>query len=238
MTAYNIMDLSKEVTKAAKSVTYQWPGIVEADDLEQDIYMKLLETPNSVEKLLNDFDDKQRLNAIIQIGHQIASKERADYDVFSGNFRYSVDEVRRLLENRALHHEDPSLGSNWTISEDYVKGGEFEDAVLTKLASETDLRNGMKRLRKANPGYADMIQRRYFTGESIVEGSDRTRLSRALTALATQMNRSFKRQFAERPDGPGTRKATHRRSAQVKSSQQYDGSHEGWMTDWTAGKTG
>lgn len=221
MTA-NVLDLSKEVGKAAKTVSYQWPGIVEADDLEQDIYLKLLESPGSIAKLVNEFDDKQRLNAVIQIGHQIASKERADYDVFSGNFRYCVDEVRRLLEKRALHHDDPSLGSNWSISEDFIKGGEFEDAVLTKLASETDLRRAMKGLRKANPSYADIITRRYLSDESF-DGTDRRHLNRAITALTTQMNRSYKQSYAERSGGPGTRKVMSRAAAYKASGSDWDG---------------
>lgn len=224
MTTNNVLELSKEIGKAAQTVAYQWPGVVEADDAEQMLYTHLLERPNAIDKLLNDFDEKQRLNAIIQIGHQLASEERADYDVFSGNFRYSVDEVRRLLEFRALHHEEPSLGSNWSISEDFISGGEFEDAVLTKMASETDLRNAMKRLRESNEGYADIITRRYLGGESLsVEGGDRMRLNRALNALTTQMNRSFKQQHAERADGPGTRKRVSRSAAYTKSSSDYDG---------------
>jgi hypothetical protein len=163
----------------------------------------------------------------VQIGHQIASKERADYDVFSGNFRYSVDEVRGLLEGRVLHQSNPALGSNWSIAEDFIKGGEFEDAVLTKLSSETDLLRGMQRLVKLNYPYAEIIGRRYLTDESLAEAVDRMRLMRALTALTTQMNRSFKQQHAERPGGPGTRKAMSREWAYKSSSSDWDGQDSG-----------
>ena len=219
---HNVNALAKDIQKAAKTVAFQWPGIVEADDLTQDISVKLLESPSSVEKLLTDFDDRQRLNAIIKIGHQIAAKERTDYEVFSGNFRYSVNEVKRLLDDRALQNDDPSLRSNWTISDNFTKGGEFADAVNTKSSSETDLRRGMDRLTATNERYAEIIQRRYLTGES-VSGNDSSTLSRALTQLTTNMNRSFKQRHAERPDGPGTRKAISNSHAQLLSSRQYGG---------------
>lgn len=232
----NVLSLEKEVHKAAKSVAHQWPGIVEAADLEQDIFLRLLESPGSVDKLLNEFDDRNRLNAIIQIGHQIAAQERTDYEVFSGNFRYSVNEVKRLLEDRALHNENPELGSNWSVAEDFVsKGGEFEDTVLNKSSSETDLRRGMKRLWERNSKYAEVITRKYLNGDTLTSGADITRISRALTALTTEMNRSFKQQQRQH-QGPGSRKAVHHRAAGVKSSQQYDGSHQDWLTDWTAGR--
>ncbi len=235
----NVLLLENEVRKAAKSVAHQWPGIVEQDDLEQGIFLRLLDSPGSVDKLLNEFDDRNRLNAIIQIGHQIAAQERTDYEVFSGNFRYSVNEVKRLLEDRALHNDTPELDSNWSVAEDFVsKGGDFSDTVLNKSSSETDLRRGMKRLRERNSKYAEVIERRYLRDENIPESESgaRAALTRALTALTTEMNRSFKQQGAARIDGPGSRKVVHRRASQVKSSQQYDGSHADWLTDWTAGR--
>jgi hypothetical protein len=220
-----VLDMKNEVTKAAKTVAFQWPGIVEADDLEQDITLHLLESPGSVEKLLRDFDDRQRLNAIIKIGHKIASEERTDYELFSGNFRYSVNEVKQILEDRVLHNESPELGSNWSVADYTSSGGEFADTVNTKLATETDLRRGMDRLRKVNSGYAEVIDRRYLKDEVFAKEDEasRTRLSRALTALTTQMNRSYKQQFMERPDGPGSRSRMSRSAAQKASSSDWDG---------------
>jgi hypothetical protein len=218
----NISALYNEIAKAAKTVAFQWPGIVEEDDLTQDISTHLLERPGSLEKL-STFDAKGKLNALIQIGHQIASKERLDYEVFSGNFRYSVDETKRLLEERALHNEDPELGSNWSIADDYTKSGEFEDAVNTKLSSETDLRRGMQTLERKNSSYAEVIRRRYLQDQLIPkeEEASRTRLKRALVALTTEMNRSFKQQQREH-QGPGKRKPVSAAAAHYRSKANWD----------------
>jgi hypothetical protein len=217
----NISALYNEIAKAARTVAFQWPGIVEEEDLTQDITVKLLESPSSIDKLINEFDDRQRLNAIVQIGHRIASKERADYEVFSGNFRYSVDEVRRILEDRALHNENPELGSSWSVSDDFITGGEFEDAVLYKSSSEIDLKRGMTRLKARNPKQAAVILERYLGGEVIEQGSRRNLLDRALTALTTEMNRSFKQQQREH-QGPGKRKPVSAAAAHYRSKANWD----------------
>jgi hypothetical protein len=217
-----IEELADLIGKAAKTVAFKWPNVVSEDDIKQELYLHLLESPGSVEKLLNEFSDKDRLNAIVAIGHKIANKERDAYDIFSGNFRYSVDEVRHILEEGALQDEDPSLGSNWTIADDYIsKGGEFEDAVLNRSSYEIDLRRGFGRLLKQNAKYADIIRRRYLDSESFEDATDRKRLERALTALSTEMNRSFKQHQREH-DGPGSRKPVSATAAHYKSKANWD----------------
>jgi hypothetical protein len=216
------MDMHDTIKKAAKTVAFEWPGVVDEDDIENDIAVKLLESPGSVSKLLNDFDDKQRLNAIIQIGHKIANQERIDYEHFSGNFRYCVDEVRHFLDDRALKNDDPELGSNWSVSDNFIDGGEFEDAVLSKSSSEIDLERGMKRLRKQNAKYADIITMRYLNEIPTAE-LDRKQLSRALSALTNEMNRSYKQQLRDREEGPGTRRRMSRAAATAETVKAYDG---------------
>lgn len=219
----DVMRLKSEVEKAAKTVAFKWPNVVSEDDMQQGLYLFLLERPGVVEKLLTEFDDKNRLNAVVAIGHQIAGKERDDYEVFSGNFRYSVNEVKSLLEDRALHHESPELGSNWSVSKDFIQGGEFEDKVINKVASETDLRRGMKMLAAKNSKYAEVIERRYLRDEVIPqeESAEYKRLIRALTALTTEMNKSFK-QHQKDHDGPGSRKPVPAQKAHYKSKQNWD----------------
>src|SRR3954469_18385628 len=89
------------IKRASKSVGFQWPGVAESDDLEQDIFMRLLESPGSVEKILA-MEDNARYRAIVGIGHQLASIERDDYDLFSSNFKYSVGDVKSLLAEGVL----------------------------------------------------------------------------------------------------------------------------------------
>jgi hypothetical protein len=201
-----VLDMSKEVHKAAKSVAFQWPGVVEADDLEQEIYLHLIERPNVIDTLLNDFDDKRRLSALIKLGHQIAAGERADYEVFSGNFKYSVDDVKRKLK--------------WASNKGAAKS-------IGNLSMDNDLKAGMSRLEESNQGYAEAIRLRYEEGV-IPSGADQDRLSHALTALTTQMNRSHKQQYVDSPDGPGTRKVMSRAAAIAHTNREYNGENLNW----------
>ena len=228
-----ITALDKEIRRAAKSVAFQWPGIVDQEDVEQSLWLHLLERPGSVEKILG-MEDDARYRAIIGIGHQLASKERTDYEHFSGNFRYSVKEVKALLSSGVLKDLGPGLASSWSGEEFYTKGGEFEDAVLTKNSMETDLLRGMAGLLKANASYYDAIRRTHLEDETSLEAVDRKRLERAQVALTTQMNRSFKRQHADRPDGPGTRRAISNSRAQRISMQQYSGAYDGTGAGWSS----
>lgn len=214
-----IEDLDGLIRKAARYVAFQWPGIVEEEDLIQDISLHLLERPNSVTKL-GEMEDGVRLKWIKGIGHQIANRERIDYEHFSGNFRYSVNEVKALLSSGILEELGEELRSSWK-AEDYTsKGGGFEDALLTKNSMETDLRRGMKALASSNSGYYAAVHRRYLGGEMSV---DRHSLHRALTSLTDHMNRSFKRQHLNRPDGPGTRRAISNALARSQCSKETGG---------------
>lgn len=224
-----IEDLQELIAKAARSVAFQWPGIVAEDDLVQDISLHLLERPNSVEKLY-EMDEGVRLKWLKTIGHQIASKERTDYEYFSGNFRYSVSEVKSLLSSGMLQELGDVLKSSWSAEEFIARSSGFEDALLTKTSMETDLRRGLHGLASDNGTYYAVIHARYLRGEELGD-SDRKSLSRALGKLTDLMNRSFKKQHAERPDGPGTRRAISNAHAYVISSQQYSGGFD-------PGKTG
>ena len=221
----NVMDMQDEVRKAAKTVAYKWPNVVNADDMEQDIFLNLLESPESVRKLLDDFSGRARLNALISIGHKIASKERDDYDIFLGDFRYSVDEVKKILDNRALVDlyeldEETNLKSSWGAY--FSVSNEFENKVVEKVAIESDLRRAMESLASKNSRYAEVIQRRYGKEEVIPqdEPAEHKRLGRALTALTKEMNREYKR--AKRTDGPGSRKPVSATAAHYKSKQNWD----------------
>lgn len=197
MTLYG--DLRSTVRRAAKSVAYQWPGVIDKEDVEQSIWLKLLESEGSAEKILA-MDDKAQYRAVVGIGHQIASRERTDYDHFSGNFRYSVDEAKQLLKNEVL--TEPS--------------DHFDAGVV-------DLMEALGTLSVKTPQYADAILKRYADGEVPNTSTESSALSRALTGLTNEMNRASRIRFAQRDGGPGSRKAISNASAQARSTYDESG---------------
>lgn len=187
------------IRKAAKFISYQWSGVMDEDDAEQAISLRLLETPGSVSKIL-EMDDKAQYRAVVGIGHQLASAERADYDIYKGSYRYSVDEVKDVL----------ALG----VLTDDVDG--WDEAVH-------DLMEGLEALTKRSPQYVDAILKRYADWEKPVVKRERAALSNGLTRLAEEMNKSNKRRFSERDDGPGSRKPVSNGFASEMTDEGWSG---------------
>lgn len=196
-----VLELVPTIKKAAKSIAYNWPGVLDEDDAFQSISLKLLESPGSVTKILG-MDRAAQYRAIVGIGHQLASKERANYDIFKGSYRYSVKEVKDVL-------------SAGVLVEDF---DHFHEVVF-------DLMEGLEVLTDRTPQYVDAILSRYADFEIPKQGADAGRLSRALEVLTNEMNKSNKRRYATRDDGPGTRKVISNEKARLISSHQYSGDH-------------
>lgn len=197
-----LQDLYPTIRRAARSVAFQWPGVVEEDDVEQSIATHLWERPGSLVKV-SQMEDRPQYRAIVGIGHQIASQERTDYDYYKGSYRYGVDEVKSLLKRGVLI--EPVDG--------------FYDAVF-------DLMEGLEAMWKRNQRYVDSIVSRYADLAYPSSGADKKRLSDALTELTNEMNKSNKRRYVERDDGPGTRTVLTRAEAQAISQAQYGGAPE------------
>lgn len=177
-----LVEIMPLVRKAAQSVAAQWPGVVEADDVEQEIYVNLLELKEgNLQRLADGFDADGLVKTIKECqGYQIAARYRNDFELFSGNYRYSGEEVRSLLDSGALVFAD-----EMTVTE------------------RVDLTNAMQRLGETSPQYAEAIFRRY--AEDINDRADKDTLSRAIQALTREMNRSFNKATAEH-EGPALRK--------------------------------
>lgn len=193
-------NLEPLVKKAAKSVAYQWPSTIDADDVEQTIWLRLCESPGSVESILG-MDELARYRALVGVGHQIASEERTDYDYFKGSYRYSVKEVKDLLSDGVLSGD--------------VDG--FHEATIDLEAAIGEIA----------PQYAVAIANRYVDQLS-TQGNTQYRdaLSNGLTALTDAMNLSNKRRYSERDDGPGSRQSITNAQALAVAEHQYEGSYE------------
>jgi len=180
-----LVEIMPLVRKAAQSVAAQWPGVVEADDVEQEIYANLLELKEeNLRRLVDEFDRDGLVKVFKERqGHQVAARYRNDFELFSGNYRYSGEEVRSLLESGALVFAD-----ELTVTE------------------RVDLTNAMQRLDETSPQYTDVVFRKYAADETFARGSsDEKVLQRAMKALTREMNRSFNKATAEH-EGPALRK--------------------------------
>jgi hypothetical protein len=172
--------LSEDVKRAAKAVAAQWPGVIGPDDAEQEIWMRLVESPGSAKKIIGEMNEKERFSSLMRIGRQVASQYRTDYDTFSGNYRYGVAEVKENLESGALSPEAETLSPE-----------------------RVDLGLAMHGL---SVSQVRVLRKRYVYKEPL-SSSERTALSRAETALTDGMNRIYLNRAFSYTEGPGTRRA-------------------------------
>ncbi|QGJ97098.1 DNA binding protein [Mycobacterium phage PetterN] len=195
-------ELEPVIRRAANSVAFQWPGIVEQEDVEQEIWARLLESESSLKKV-KAMEKREQYRAIVGIGHQIASRERTDYDEYKGSYTYSVADVKSLLKRDVLTTR--------------VDG--FDAAVV-------DLMEGLEALARRDlelveagkrpTNYVEAVVSRYADGVVPRSKPEQNALSRGLEALTKAMNQSARVQFSERDDGPGTR-------GQVSTEDHYEG---------------
>lgn len=228
-----ITNWSAEIQKAARKAANDWPGVVEEEDLAQEVYLHILESPGTQSDLA-EMDDTSRYRTLHKIAQRIASQERTDYEHFTGSFMYSVDEVRGLLE--AVEDSGVRMiGSSWSVG-DYTRSGSSDHsdptasaALLHLSVSEAQKRLGeaLDGLKAANARQYDALIKRFGEGE-VPHREDHAEfkvIERALASLTTRMNRGHKRSHVARPDGPGTRKAVPVSTARYLSK-------EGWDADY------
>lgn len=191
-----LVRFDKDIQFIARAVAFEWPKATTEEDLAQEMYIRLAETPASVDKL-KELDRRSRLGWLKRIAEQIASIERIDYDYFSGNYCYSTKEVRSALEKGILRQQPTKVNP---IS--------------------IDIHTAFEQLSDAKK---EELVRRYVKFEPAGETSrERMRTQRAVDKLAELMNRSGYKTKHEYHDGPGSRKAISNSEAQHITTRQYE----------------
>lgn len=193
-----MIEFKEEIERAADYVARDWPGVIEADDIVQEIWIRLLESNKAV-KALREADAALRFDVLKRWGQQIASKYANDYELFSGNVFYGTDHVRSLLKSGLL------TISRWDLGE-----------IKETLTEFIDLQEGFKYLKKTSD-YGQVIWDTYVEGIAPVESSEKRQAQRAVRALTDAMNQAHKRRFSEYTEGPGTRQVITNERARIIS---------------------
>lgn len=221
-----MIEIANEVAKAARAVSFEWPGVIDAEDLQQEIWVKLLESAEYVNQL-NAMDGTQRYAALKLIGNQVASSYRADYALFSGNIHYGTAEVRSLLESGILatFGVDLLIGDTVVAREMYGSGVLEDDSYAemdgsfsrlyeawndkeTTLTEYLDITVGLTRLADKNRGHVNALIGAYAIGKfDRSTAAKRVFLQRAVDNLTACMNAAHRRRHVEYENGPGSRKS-------------------------------
>lgn len=181
--------LGEEITSAARKVARDWPGVVDADDIEQDLWVRLLETESAIAAVL-DLEPQARSRFLHRSGHVIAAQYRNEYDIFSGNFYYSTEDVRGILQKDPAQDEDQApmweLLNDWELTPKHPPAAPDETPGSETLTEQMDLAEGMELLEEKNAWLASLIRGQFFEG--VPRHTHRRYLTRAVDALTQCMN--------------------------------------------------
>ena len=176
---------AQEVRAAAKAIAREWSDVIDADDMEQEMWVKLLASTEANMSAIKGMAPDRRRGVLNSIATQVGMKYRDDYDAFSGNYQYSSSEVRALLEDGALLGDEPDI-----------------DSVTVRV----DLAEGVQTLAEKNSNYFAVLVNKYIHGIDPNNGLERMRLTRAIDLLTRLMNGAHRRSHTEYVEGPGSRK--------------------------------
>ena len=151
-----------QVEKVAKEVASHWPGVIDSDDLVQELSIQIL-TEFSDDALwrLKAAEFGEQRAVLRRMANRTASEYRSAYEVFTGNYRYGTDEVRDLLNQGSLVHAD-----------------------LLTATERADITVAMEEI---SAKHKETLIRRYLEEDKTV---DKYTLSRAVRSLTEQMNRN------------------------------------------------
>ncbi|WP_156161938.1 hypothetical protein [Nocardia vulneris] len=191
-------ELNKVIRRAANAVVYEWPSIIEADDLAQELWIQVLESPATY-AFLEDKTARERMNLLCRMGHRIAVRHRNNNVRFSIQVQYGVDDIKAALTGQSLWPE---------IAEDIARG-------LAALQERDE---------DYSDRYVESIQA-FVHNEAPATEAERKRRSRAFVALTEETNAGVRRLFSAYEaepartlgDGPGTKRRTFAEVSSPKS---------------------
>ncbi|GAB4588693.1 hypothetical protein [Nocardia sp. IFM 10818] len=161
--------LKKLIDRAAGAVEREWPGVIDAEDLAQELWVWILERP-SVQKKFAESNDYLIYRLLTRHGNAIASEAASNRHRFAGTVFYGSEEVRQALKGNALSH-------------DLID----------------DLEPAMETLKATNPRYADALRRRFGEREKGVDKHDVYRAVLALTEEMNRVARARRAEHEEGP---------------------------------------
>lgn len=198
--------IGEAVTQEARRASNRWNNMVDAEDIEQELWAWILESP-SIQKYLSSGNKPQLSKALRRKSDSIASQERISYEHFSGQFSYTPAEVRHLL-NSYYNSSVPEVSVEvMQLAEEKLSKTTISNILGSNISSDerVDLEEALADLGATNENYLDALIRQYFLGLKAENKSEEHARDRGVTKLTDFMNRKRSQRTTDRVDGPGTR---------------------------------
>lgn len=186
--------LKEPMANAARKQSKLWHGILEPDEIASELWLMVADSPATEEKL--EGADADLLDDLLnRMASRVCIKERDSYEHFSGQYRYSVGEVKDIADR-------------------------VYTSVLESGCESLDFENGLAQLENINPAYFEVFRLRYKDGVTLEEKADRVRCTRAEAKLCELMNQSRRQREAGYTQGPGTKPVVPRGVISFADNQQ------------------
>ncbi|TRX43714.1 hypothetical protein [Corynebacterium guaraldiae] len=174
-----VIGLKDAVRKAAQQAETRWNKLLDADDIEQELWVFILES-KAVQATLSALDDENKVARLKKKADSICSREKLDYERFTGNFLYTPADVRRILSRLA--------GDERILDDEAI-----------------DFGIGFEALEDEHFHYYEAVRDFYFLGRKVKNKSDEHLKRRCVDKLAELMNRKRSKREADRTEGLGTK---------------------------------
>jgi hypothetical protein len=184
------------VKTAARTTARKWGEVLEVDDAEQEIWLRILADGRRQLDVLLEMDRPARIAALTKVGSRIGAEVRDEYEMFSGNYSYGTDDVRELLDKGILVAADDDFSDGAPLWElpGYVLG-QLNRTDTCGANERIDVLLGMKQLLKESSWYAQILIANFTTPDPV--HAHRRELTRAIDALTREMNRISQKRMAD-----------------------------------------
>ena len=169
-------EVEQAVCKAARAAASSWGSVMEYDDIHQELWLFLLESPSVQRKPLEELVPVLRWKA-----NAICKQSQVDYEYFSGNFQYSPGEVRKSAKSMSEYD------------------GTADEQADFDLAIEILWKHKPEKFEDLEDWFEN--QEEWNTGKV----STRKRIQRMFDALTDAMNDVRRARSSSRVEGPGTK---------------------------------
>lgn len=192
----NNEEINRVVYRAARAVALEWPGVIEVDDLAQELWVQILESP-ATQEILSNKSARDQMNLLARMGHRTAARYRNDSARFSNQVRYSVDDIKDALTGRSLW---PEIVDDIALGMDALRGrnASYADAIEMYLSDTRPTGEVFrKRLQRAIEALTDETNaavRQLFDG--------------AIPTNAVTEDEYVASPFRTASDGPGSKRRT------------------------------
>lgn len=195
--------IHEQVAREARLAAAKWNGMVEAYDVEQELWLWVMERP-ATQRFLRSANPAQLASSLASRAGDICSKERISYEHFSGQFTYTPAEVRDLLDTywgTDVHSVSPEV---MALAQENLSQTMIENILGGNISvdEKVDLEQALGELEDIQPNYYFILHEAYSAG---IEPEGRMSKTRAVGKLTTLMNRKRSQREMDRTEGLGTK---------------------------------